>query len=141
MKNAYIDQLLDRLADGEELTDPKLILTRAYQAPAYTRYGLICVNDALHGAEKAAALAQQLSMAGINELYITGEWGNQFEAWMALDSFGLKLRGICRIMNAEHYQDVDKWGGSSSPEGLESVVSVRGCCKYRIGVRKRWIFI
>ena len=118
MKNAYIDQLLDRLADGEELTDPKLILTRAYQAPAYTRYGFICVNDALHGAEKAAALAQQLSMAGINELYITGEWGNQFEAWMALDSFGLELRGIRRIMNAEYYQDIERWGDSDRPNEL-----------------------
>lgn len=70
-KNAYIDRLLDKLADGEKLTDAKLILTRSYQAPAYTRYGFICVADALHDAEKAAALAQQLSMAGINELYIT----------------------------------------------------------------------
>lgn len=118
MKNAYIDQLLDRLADGEKMTDTKLILTRAYQAPAYTRYGFICVNDALHGAEKAAALAQQLSMAGINELYITGEWGNQFEAWMALDSFGLELRGIRRIMNAEYYQDIERWGDSDRPNEL-----------------------
>lgn len=120
-KNAYIDQLLDKLADGEKLTDTKLILTRAYQAPAYVRYGFICVGDALHDVEKAAALAQQLSMAGINELYITGEWSNQFEAWMALDSFGLKLRGICQIKNADYYQDIEKWGESDRPSDLTAL--------------------
>lgn len=120
-KNAYIDQLLDRLAGGEKLTDTKLILTRAYQAPAYARYGFICVDDALHDAESAAALAQQLSMAGINELYITGEWGDQFEAWMALDSFGLKLRGICKIENADYYQDIERWGDSDRPSDLTAL--------------------
>lgn len=120
-KNTYIDQLLEKLADGEKLTTPKLILTRAYQAPAYARYGFICVDDALHDAEKAVSLAQQLSMAGINELYITGEWSNQFEAWMALDSFGLKLRGICRIENADHYQDIEKWGDSDRPSDLTAL--------------------
>lgn len=120
-KNAYIDQLLDKLADGEKLTDTKLILTRAYQAPAYARYGFICVGDALHDAEKAAALAQQLSMAGINELYITGEWSNQFEAWMAMDSFGLKLRGICQIENAEYHRDIERWGDSDRPSELKAL--------------------
>lgn len=120
-KNTYIDQLLDKLADGEKLTDPELILTRAYQAQAYARYGLICVDDALHSAETAAALAQQLSMAGINELYITGEWSNQFEAWMAMDGFGLKLRGICQIMNAEYYREVERWGDSDRPKELTAL--------------------
>lgn len=117
-KNAYIDQLLDRLESGENLTIPKRLLVRAYKKKAYERYGFICVEDSLHDAENAAALVQQLSMAGINELYITGEWGNQFEAWMAMDSFGLKLRGICRIMNAEYYRDIEKWGESERPSDL-----------------------
>lgn len=34
-KNTYIDQLLEKLADGEKLTGPELILARAYQAQAY----------------------------------------------------------------------------------------------------------
>lgn len=120
-KNTYIDQLVEKMENGEKLTAPKRFLVRAYRAKAYERYGFICVDDALHGVENAVALAQQLSMAGINELYITGDWGNQFDAYMAMDDFGLKLRGICRVKNAEYYRDIEKWGDSDRPSDLTAL--------------------
>lgn len=119
-KNAFIDQLLDKLADGEKLTD-EADPHQGVPGPGLRQIRLHLRGHALHDAEKAAALAQQLSMAGINELYITGEWSNWFEAWMALDSFGLKLRGICQIKNADYYQDIEKWGDSDRPSDLTAL--------------------
>ena len=119
--NAYIEKLIDRLASGEKLSASERILARAYQAEAYKRYGLICVDDALHDPDTAAGLAQKLSVAGINELYITGEWSNQFDEWMTMDGFGLKMRGICRIKNAEYYRDIERWGESDRPADLTAL--------------------
>lgn len=120
-ENAYIEKLIDRMASGEKMSISGRMIARAYQAEAYKRYGLICVEDALHGSDVAAGLAQKLSAAGINDLYITGEWSNQFDEWMTMDGFGLKLRGICRIKNAEYYRDIERWGESDRPEELTAL--------------------
>ena len=69
-------------------------LAWAYKQPAYQKFGRICLDHPIYTDKDAAAIAQELSLAGINELYITSQSSNQLDLWAVMDAFGLKLRGI-----------------------------------------------
>ena len=60
-------------------------------------------------------------MAGINELYITCQFSNQLDQWAVMDAFGLKLRGIGFIDNADYIADVERWGSSFLPETVAAL--------------------
>ena len=60
-------------------------------------------------------------LAGINELYITSQSSNQLDLWAVMDAFGLKLRGIGFIDNADYIVDVERWGSSNLPETLAAL--------------------
>lgn len=112
MNNQYIEQIIADIENGKEVSLAKCRIVRAYQSPNYNFYGRICVSDSLHTAEDAVELAQQLSLAGIKDLYITGEWSNQLAFWFAIDAFGMKLSGIEMIENGDYRRDVAQWGSS-----------------------------
>lgn len=115
MKNEYLEKICDRIQHGEEVGWNQRELAWAYRQPAYQMFERICLADPIHTDEDAAALAQELSLAGINEVYVTCQFSNQLGQWAAMDAFGLKLRGIELIDNADHIVDMNRWGSSDLP--------------------------
>ena len=83
--------------------------------------GRICLDNPIHRIEDAVAIAQQLSLAGINELFVICQFSNQLDYWAAMDDFGLKLRGIEYIDNAEYMEEMDRWGSSDRPEKVAAL--------------------
>ena len=83
--------------------------------------GRICLDHPIFTDTDAAAIAQELSLAGINELYITSQSSNQLNLWAVMDAFGLKLRGIGFIENADYIVDVERWGSSDLPETIAAL--------------------
>ncbi|WP_278941189.1 hypothetical protein [Anaerotruncus colihominis] len=118
MKNEYLEKIFDRIQDGEEVGRSQRELAWAYKQPAYQKFGRICLDHPIYTDEDAVVIAQQLSLAGINELYITSQSSNQLDLWAAMDVFGLKLRGIGFIENADYIVDVERWGSSNLPETI-----------------------
>ena len=92
MKNEYLEKICDRIQNGEEVGRNQQELAWAYKQPAYQKFGRICLEHPIHRDEDAAAIAQELSLAGINELYITCQFSNQLDQWAVMDAFGLKQR-------------------------------------------------
>lgn len=121
MKNEYLEKIYDRIQNGEEVSRNQWELARAYKKPAYQKFGRLCLDNSIHTVEDAAALAQNLSMAGIGEVYVTSQSSNQLDQWAAMDAFGLKLRGIEYIDNAEYAEDMERWGTSNQPERIAAL--------------------
>ena len=118
MKNEYLEKIYNRMQGGENFGTASKKLAHAYKKPAYQMFGRICLNNPIHSDKEAAAIVQQLSLAGINEMFITYEYSNQFGHWAAMDAFGLKLRGIEFIDNADYLSEIEVWGSSDLPETI-----------------------
>ena len=121
MKNEYLEKICDRIQNGEEIGRNQRELAWAYKQAAYQKFGRICLDHPIYTDKDAAAIAQELSLAGINELYITSQSSNQLDLWAVMDAFGLKLRGIGFIDNADYIVDVERWGSSNLPETLAAL--------------------
>lgn len=109
MKNSYFEEMI---ASGARLGKAQNIIVRSLLDS--TDKLVICGYD--FSAETAASMAQQLSLAGIKEVYIHSEWSNQLDAWMAMDGMGLKLRGIEMVSNPEYARDIRDFGESLRDE-------------------------
>lgn len=121
MKNEYLEKIYDRIQSGEEVGRNQRELAWAYKQPAYQKFGRICLEHPIHTDKDAAALAQELSLAGINELFVTCQFSNQLDQWAVMDAFGLKLRGIEFIDNANYIVDVERWGSSDRSETVAAL--------------------
>lgn len=119
--NEYLENIYNRIQNGEEVGRNQRALAWAYKQAAYQKFGRICLERSLYSDEDAVAIAQELSLAGINELFVTCQFSNQLDQWAAMDAFGLKLRGIEFIENAEYIEDMEKWGSSDRPEKLAAL--------------------
>ena len=99
MNVEYIEQLRKKATEKKLDSHAEWMLLRA----DFVGENAVFVRDPeFDSAADAAGLAQQLSLAGINELYVSSSWSNQMDNWIAMDSFGLKLRGIESIKNPAH---------------------------------------
>lgn len=119
--NEYLENIYNRIQNGEKVSRIQNELVWAYKKPAFQKFGWICLDNPIHTDEDAVALAQQLSLAGINEVFVTCQFSNQLDQWAAMDAFGLKLRGIQFIENAGYIEEVERWGSSDRPEKLAAL--------------------
>jgi hypothetical protein len=53
-----------------------------------------------------------MSASDIEELYITGEWSNQFENWFNLQESGFEMIGVREIDNQQYIFDMKRYGSS-----------------------------
>lgn len=123
MINEYIESLMNKRGTDEKLSYAESILVMAYRSPDYDKLGRICfsesiggINERPGGLDNTVELIHHLVSAGINEIYVTGEWSNQFDSWLALDKFGLKLRGIVEIEDGRYLEDMMMYGSSHRKE-------------------------
>lgn len=111
MENKYFDELV---ASGSKLTASQCIIVKALGRCK----DKLVICDSHMTEEEAVAMAQQLSLAGINDVYINCEWSNQMWTWMAIDSFGLKLRGVEMVDNPKYAEDMKRFHESYETEQI-----------------------
>lgn len=115
MNVEYIEQLRKKATERKLDSHAEWMLLRA----DFVRENVVFVCDPeFDSAADAAGFAQQLSLAGINELYVSSSWSNQMDNWMAIDSFGMKLRGIEMVDNPKYAEDMKRFRESYEAEQI-----------------------
>lgn len=121
MKNDYIEKIIVDISNGESVSTVKEMLVNAYNSQMYRKHRRICLDRPFLNAMDAAAFAQNLSLSGINELYVCCQSNNQIDYWAIIDAFGLKLRGIEFIENMKYEYEMEHFGTSHEPEALSAL--------------------
>lgn len=116
MNRDYIEQLKNKLKAGEALSPAQAMIICESTKQVFKKFGKMCLSLPIHRVEDAIGLVQNLSLAGINEVYVTCEYSNQLNEWMAMDAHGMKLRGIEMVENSDYHSDIESWGSSKKPE-------------------------
>jgi hypothetical protein len=107
MKNEYLEQLYEDLQDGNELTRTESQMTYAYDQMKEWGYDTV-VLDSISGLD-SQEIYDIMFAAGIEELYITGEWSNQFNNWFNLQKAGFEMLGVREIDNPRYIRDIKKY--------------------------------
>ena len=107
MKNEYLEQLYEDLQDGKELTRTESQMTYGYEQMNEYGYDTV-VLDSLSGLD-SQEIYDIMFAAGIEELYITGEWSNQFDNWFNLQKAGFEMLGVREIDNPRYISDIKKY--------------------------------
>ena len=71
MKNENLEKIIQDIRDGKEVSPIKNELAHAYQSSQNLMFDRICWDNPFRSDVEAIELAQTLSLAGINELYVT----------------------------------------------------------------------
>lgn len=114
MNKEYFENLYDRLQDGEALSKTEINLLRSYDNMKQYEYDWLGIQSASD--IEVNALVQIMKESNIEEIYIEGEWSNQFEGWFKMQEAGLEMTGIRQIDNPRYAYEVKKWGSSSNSE-------------------------
>lgn len=114
MNKEYFEKLYDRLQDGEVLSKTEINLLRSYENMKQYEYDWIGIKSASD--IDADALVQIMKESNIEEIYIEGEWSNQFEHWFKMQEASLEMTGIRQIDNPNYVYEMKKWGSSSNNE-------------------------
>lgn len=114
MNKEYFENLYDRLQDGEVLNKTEINLLRSYDNMKQYEYDWIGIKSASD--IDADALVQIMKESNIEEIYIEGEWSNQFEHWFKMQEAELEMTGIRQIDNPRYAYEVKRWGSSSNNE-------------------------
>jgi hypothetical protein len=114
MNKEYFENLYDRLQDGEVLSKTEINLLRSYDNMKQYEYDWMGIQSASDiGAD---TLVQIMKESNIEEIYIEGEWSNQFEHWFKMQEAGLEMTGIRQIDNPRYTYEMKRWGSSSNNE-------------------------
>lgn len=110
MNKQYLENLYNKLQDGEVLSKTEMALTYAYDNMKRYDYDWV-------GVEKASGLDHKelvslMRESEVNEIYITGDWSNQFAEWLEMQEAGLEMVGVMEIDNPRYIYDVKKYGKS-----------------------------
>ena len=110
MKNEYLEQLYEDFQDGQELTKTERQVLYGYCQMKEYGYDTLAIDDVsdLDGQE----IYDIMYAAGLEELYITGEWSNQFENWFNLQEAGFIMIGVREIDNPRYIADMHRYGSS-----------------------------
>jgi hypothetical protein len=107
MKNEYLEQLYEDLQDDHELTRTEIQMTYGYNQMKEYGYDTV-VLDSLSGLD-SQEIYDIMFASGFEELYITGEWSNQFDNWFNLQQAGFEMLGVREIDNPRYIRDIKKY--------------------------------
>lgn len=110
MKNEYLEQLYEDFQDGQELTRTERQMTSGYNKMKEYGYDTVVLDD-ITGLD-VQEIYDIMFSAGIEELYITGEWSNQFENWFNLQKAGFEMLGVREIDNPWYFLEIERFGNS-----------------------------
>jgi hypothetical protein len=110
MNKQYLENLYNRLQDGEVLSKTERALTFAYDKTKEYEYDWIGFDE-VSGLNYKELVCLMIK-AEVNEIYITGEWSNQFANWFEMQEAGLEMVGVMEIDNPRYVYGVKKYGKS-----------------------------
>jgi hypothetical protein len=110
MNKQYFENLYNRSQNGEDLSRTERELVFAYGNMQAYQYDWVGFNEAsgINYKELVCIMIE----ADIDEIYITGEWSNQFANWLEMQKAGLEMVGIKEIDNPRYVYDINKYGKS-----------------------------
>ena len=110
MNNEYLEQLYEDFQDGQELTKTERQMLYGYSQMKEYGYHTLVLDEisGLDGQE----IYDIMYAANIEELYITGEWSNQFENWFNLQEAGFIMIGVREIDNPRYIADMHRYGST-----------------------------
>ena len=108
MNKQYFENLYNRLQDGEVLSKTETKLISAYVKMNDYEFDWIGFDEisGLNYKELVCLMRE----AEVDEIYITGEWSNQFVNWFEMQEAGLEMIGIMEIDNPTYVYNVKKRG-------------------------------
>lgn len=110
MNKQYFENLYNKLQDGEVLSKTESALVFAYDKTKEYEYDWIGFDEVSRLNYKE--LVSLMREAEVDEIYITGEWSNQFAEWFEMQNAGLEMVGVLKIDNPRYVYDVKKRGKS-----------------------------
>ena len=110
MNKQYLENLYNKLQDGEVLSKTERELIFAYDKTKEYEFDWIGFDSA-NGFDYKE-LVSLMREAEVDEIYITGEWSNQFYNWFEMQNAGLEMAGVKEIDNPRYVYGVKKWGKS-----------------------------
>lgn len=108
MNKQYFDNLYNRLQDGEVLSKTEIKLVSAYVKMNDYEFDWIGFDE-ISGLNYKELVCLMLK-ADVDEIYITGEWSNQFANWFEMQEAGLEMVGIREIDNPVYVYNIKKRG-------------------------------
>jgi hypothetical protein len=108
MNKQYLDNLYNRLQDGEVLSKTEIKLISAYVKMNDYEFDWLGFDEISELNYKE--LVCLMLKAEVDEIYITGEWSNQFANWFEMQEVGLEMVGIREIDNPTYVYHVKKRG-------------------------------
>lgn len=112
MKNTYIESLMNKIQDKQEVTSGERALAWAYESSIIRKGFEVLAFGEILWEKDVETFVEALRASGIGELYMTTQSSNMLEVYLMLDELGLKLRGMVRLENAEYKRDVERYGNS-----------------------------
>lgn len=110
MNKQYLDNLYHKLQNYEVLSKAERELVCAYDKT--NRYEFDWIGfDNISGFDYKE-LVSLMREAEVDEIYITGEWSNQFKNWFEMQEAGLEMVGVKEIDNPTYVYDVKNRGVS-----------------------------
>ena len=111
MNKQYLNNLNERLVNGEKLTKTERAIALAYRD--VLEYGFDWIGIRKVSDIEPEDLVKIMSSSDISNIYVTEEWSGQFENWYKMQEAGFVIDGIKKINNPKHLIDMKLYGSSS----------------------------
>jgi choline kinase len=110
MNKQYLENLYNKLQNEEDLSRTERELVFAYDKTKEYEYDWIGFDEV--SSLNYKELVSLMREAEVDEIYITGEWSNQFANWFDMQEAGLEMVGVMEIDNPRYLYDVKRYGKS-----------------------------
>ena len=111
MNKQYLNNLNERLVNGEKLTKTERAIALAYRdviEHGFDWIGIRKVSDI-----EPEELSIIMLASDINNIYVMEEWSGQFENWYKMQEAGFIIDGIKKIDSPRYLIDMKLYGSSS----------------------------
>lgn len=112
MKNTYIENLMGKIQDRQEVSGGERALAWAYENSIIRKGFEVLVFGEILWEYDVETFVEALRASGISEFYMATQASNMLETYLMLNELGLKLRGVVRLENAQYKRDVEQYGSS-----------------------------
>jgi hypothetical protein len=112
MNKKYFEELYNRLQYGEVLNNTERVISRSYQKMEMYEYDWLSIDSASD--IDAVELVRIMKESNVKEIYIDGEWSNQFANWYTMQEAGLEMVGIRKIDNPMYIYETKKYDDSTA---------------------------
>ncbi len=110
MNKQYLENLYNKWQNEEDMSKVESKLIFAYDKTKEYEFDWIGFDEVSGFDYKE--LVSLMREAEVDEIYITGEWSNQFANWFEMQEAGLEMVGVKEIDNPTYVYNMKKRGVS-----------------------------